>query len=107
MTQLLLSQGANPNVRTTFAEGLRMHPLSWNVYGGHMQNVKLLLEGGANVNLDFDYLIDGKFQKVTVLDVLLDTILGDDPSHAPEQYQQIHRFLLSHGARRYVAEKDL
>lgn len=70
VTSLLLKKGADPNIRSTWEDGLRMHPLSWNVYGGHVDNVKLLLENGANVNADFDSMVD-KAESVTVTDVAL------------------------------------
>ena len=69
VTKYLLEQGADPNIRSTYAEGLRMHPLSWNVYGGHLENIELLLKYGANVNLDFDGM--GGTGAVTALDVTL------------------------------------
>ena len=67
ITELLLHNGADPNIRTSFEKGLRMHPLSWNIYGGHLENVRLLLENGADVNADFDSM--DKNLPVTITDV--------------------------------------
>eukprot|EP00980_Cylindrotheca_fusiformis_P003339 scaffold746_cov123-Cylindrotheca_fusiformis.AAC.27 len=69
VTELLLKNGANPNIRSTWDQGLRMHPLSWNVYGGHVDNVRLLLEYGADPNLDFDSMSENKIP-VTVMDIV-------------------------------------
>lgn len=69
VTSLLLKKGADPNVRSNWEDGLRMHPLSWNVYGGHLENVRLLLENGADVNADFDSM--DKKQPVTITDIAL------------------------------------
>ena len=80
VTTLLLQKGADPNSRSTYEKGLRMHPLSWNVYGGHLMNIKLLLDHGADVNLDFDSM-KGDGMAVTSLDVLLELVQnekGDD-----------------------------
>ena len=72
VTQYILQQGGNPNQRSqNIPQGLRMTPLSWNVYGNHIENVQLLLKAGADVNLDFDYVVNGTIQKVTVFDLLL------------------------------------
>jgi len=86
ITRLLLDKkyNADPNVRTTYEKGLRMHPLSWNVYGGHLQNIQLLLEHGADINLDFDSMVskskpddDDDDTIVTSLDVLLELIQNE------------------------------
>jgi ankyrin repeat protein len=70
VTELLLKKGANPNTRSIWEQGLRMHPLSWNVYGGHVDNVRLLLENGADANLDFDSMTGDKIP-VTAMDIAL------------------------------------
>ena len=54
IARALLQAGADPNVRTTFEQGQRMHPLSWHVFAGNHDIVKLLLDAGANINDDFD-----------------------------------------------------
>lgn len=95
ITSLLLKKGANPNVRSTFDEGLRMHPLSWNVYGGHVGNIQLLLEHGADVNLDFDSM--GKTAApVTSLDILLELLKNEK---GDERFQEIKILFDKYGAK--------
>jgi hypothetical protein len=108
VTQYILQNGGNPNQRSqNIPHGLRMTPLSWNVYGNHIENVQLLLTAGANANLDFDYIIDGTQQKVTVLDLLLYIhgidFRNDHESTADEKeaVRAMHDLLLQHGAQRY------
>lgn len=102
VSQLILKKGGDVNIRSTFDGGLRMHPLSWNVYGGHLQNVRVLLEEGkANVNLDYD----SNGSPVTVLDTVLGIVpeeKSDDPRD--ERWYELKDLLLKHGAKQY---KDL
>ena len=93
VTRLLLEKGANPNVRSTFEQGLRMHPLSWNVYGNHYDNAQLLLEAGADVNADFDLLLGEVLEVVTVLDIVR-MIKGDC-----SDFDKLEALLLQHGAK--------
>ena len=96
ITSYLLQQdGVDPDVRSSFAGGLRMTPLAWNVYGGHVENVHLLLEGGANVNLDFD---DSEGNQITLLDVVDHILDVEDASHLAH-YRAIRNVLLAHGAK--------
>lgn len=80
-----------------------MHPLSWNVYGGHHESVKLLLESGAQVNADVD---SGDGAKITVLDIcdkFLDSNTdGENPQI--ERFQQVRKLLLQHGAKTFAEE---
>jgi len=71
VTKALLEAGADPNVRTTFEQGQRMHPLSWQVYAGNYDIVEVLLDAGARVNDDFDlYPPNAPVQTiVTALDI--------------------------------------
>ena len=48
-----------------------MTPLAWNVYAGHAGIVRSLLDGGADVNADFDLFPDGHpgQRLATVVDV--------------------------------------
>ncbi len=95
VTKILLDKGADPNIRSTYDKGLRMHPLSWNVYGGHLANIELLLENGADVNLDFDsMMVDNA--PVTSLDVLKELLkneAGDD------RFVAIEKVFRKHGAK--------
>jgi hypothetical protein len=95
ITKLLLETGADPNARSTFEKGLRMHPLSWNVYGGHVENIRLLLEYGADVNLDFDSMGQPP-QAVHVLDVLLELRRAEQ---GDERFVEIEMLLKKHGAK--------
>lgn len=109
MTLALLQAGADPNVRSTYEHGLRMHPLSWNVYGGHVKNVQLLLEYGADPNFDVDHMESGA--RETVLDIV-QRILGafdenykdNDSNNEDSRYKafrEIQQLLLKHGAKIY------
>jgi hypothetical protein len=100
VTVAILEAGGDPDIRTTFSEGLRMHPLSWNVYGGHLETAAVLLEGGADVNLDVDGMYNPG-QPVTVLDLIEYTL---DVDHIDKRFQQVKDLLLKFGAKRY---KDL
>jgi hypothetical protein len=95
VTKVLLKKGADPNIRSTFDNGLRMHPLSWNVYGGHLDNIQLLLEAGADVNLDFDSM-KGDGMVVTSLDVLLELLKNE---RGDERFVAIERVLQTYGAK--------
>lgn len=109
VTKRLLEAGADPNVRSDFEQGLRMNPLSWNVYGGHIETARTLLEGGANVNLDFDHMIRPT-EKVTVLDIVASVLQGHEDTEenrsnpAIGNHFQMQDLLLEFGAKRY---KDL
>lgn len=94
VTELLLKKGANPNHRSTWEQGLRMHPLSWNVYGGHVDNVRILLEYGADVNLDFDSMSEDKIP-VTALDI---TVQLRQVEEGDERFSQVEALLRQHGA---------
>jgi ankyrin repeat protein len=107
VTQRILDGGGDPNVRTTFAQGLRMHPLSWNVYGGHVDTARVLLEHGASVNLPVDSM-KNPTEKVTVLDILLDILSVDQeaskasPDPRLGKYYEMKTLLVKHGAKRFV-----
>ena len=72
-----------------------MHPLSWNVYAGHIENIKLLLEYDADVNLDFDSM--GQPPKpVTALDVLYDLQKAEK---GDERFVHLEALLKKNGAK--------
>eukprot|EP00957_Ditylum_brightwellii_P043170 3271547-Ditylum_brightwellii.AAC.1 len=84
-------------------QGLRMHPLSWNVYGGHNEIVRLLLDAGARVNDDFD-LTPITNEKVTVLDIseqLLEN-MGIDPNDTENKFVLTHQLLLEKGGKKFA-----
>lgn len=95
ITELLLQNGADPNIRTSFEKGLRMHPLSWNIYGGHIENIILLLEHDADINLDFDSM-KGDDAIVTSYDVLLE-LIQNVPTD--ERFVEIEKVLKQNGAK--------
>jgi ankyrin repeat protein len=86
--------GANPNARSTFEQGLRMHPLSWNVYGGHIENIRLLLKHGADVNLDFDSMGQPP-EPVNALDVLLELQRAEQ---GDQRFMKMEKLLRDYGA---------
>jgi ankyrin repeat protein len=73
-----------------------MHPLSWNVYGGHIDNIRLLLEYGANVNLDFDSMKPTDYTPTTVLDVVIELTKNEQ---GDERFVIIEKLLRAHGAK--------
>ena len=86
----------DPNVRSNPDVGLRMTPLSWNVYGNHVENCKLLLEYGADVNANFDQAHKGKKEKITVLDLFQLISQG-----AKEEFKELDALLTKYGAKTY------
>ena len=101
VTAVVIKAGGDPNVRSTYENGLRMHPLSWNVYHGNVGTARVLLENGAQVNLDVDHMTNDR--KVTVLDIVEEiienTLEGNPLLH---QYKDMRQLLLSNGAKRYT-----
>jgi ankyrin repeat protein len=95
VTRLLLQKGADPNIRSTYEAGLRMHPLSWNLYGGHAENIELLLKYGADVNLDFDGM-GNPVVAVTPLDVTLQLVQNEE---GDERFTKIEQVLRLHGGK--------
>jgi ankyrin repeat protein len=123
VTELILKAGGDPNVRSTFERGLRMTPLSWNVYAGHVETAEALLTGGASVNMDFDSMRQSDPpQKITVLDVILSIlppekkgeeeaatttakkageIIEEEEEDPLQRHRKMKELLLKHGAKRY------
>lgn len=107
VTKILLEAGADPNVRSTFEYGLRMTPLSWNVYAGHIETARVLLETGkANVNLDFDAMGPAETKRrVTCYDIILE-ILQSFPENQgdarQEAYMDMKALLEEYGAKTFA-----
>jgi len=51
VVEALLLAGADPDARTNGGPFLKMTPLHWMTHGGHVDGMRLLLEHGANPNL--------------------------------------------------------
>ena len=110
IVKTLLEKGADPDIRSTYSEGLRMHPLSWSTYYGRHEIISLLLDYGADPNADFD--LGGKFEndeerKVTALDVvekiLLDMSVDDERKG---EFVETRNVLVKNGALRWTSVKD-
>lgn len=104
VTRYILDKGGDPNIRTTFQQGQRMHPLSWNVYGGHVETARVLLEHGADVNLDVDWLGSMHHDAATPLDLVLDLLPHDEEKQKDprfEKYLQMKALLEEFGAQTY------
>jgi ankyrin repeat protein len=88
---------------------LRMTPLSWNVFGGHLETAKALLDGGAQVNLDVDTTANGNgLRKVTVLDIV--EMITPEPPHPDmkpspkvKKFIDLKAMLIKYGAKKYEA----
>eukprot|EP00977_Amphora_coffeiformis_P006591 scaffold1424_cov168-Amphora_coffeaeformis.AAC.4 len=115
VTRRLLQAGADPNARSTFEFGLRMTPLSWNVYAGHVETARVLLEvGKANVNLDFDAMgpPDGPKHYVTCYDIVLEILKTYEKESQgdarQESFLEMKALLESYGAKTYESiQKDV
>ena len=94
---------ADPNIRTTFAKGLRMHPLSWNVYAGHVDTARVLLEHGADPNLNFDPIASRTedLSPITVMDVVLQLLESDPSGTDPhrDRFRQMKELLEEYNAK--------
>ena len=104
---LLQEYKADPNVRSTHDQGLRMHPLSWNVYAGNVDTAKVLLEHGALVNLDIDAPPNSPDKIITSLDIvttILATETEGEEKPAMEPFRQMKTLLEAYDAKSY---KDL
>jgi ankyrin repeat protein len=101
VSRLIIEKGGDVNIRSEFSAGLRMHPLSWNVYGGHVDNVRVLIEeGNVDVNLDYD---NSKGIPITVLDTVLE-VVPDEKEIIPdlERFYLLKALLKQNGAKRYI-----
>ena len=107
IVKLLLDVGADPDIRSNWEQGLRMHPLAWNTFYGRHDIIELLLKAGADVNADFDLGTsdeNGNAQKATVLDVVEQILLnGLDGSEDKERFIKTRNILVKNGAVRFVS----
>jgi len=109
-TRLVLELGANPNIRSTFEKGLKMHPLSWNVYGAHVDNAQLLIKYGADINAPVEKMATGgrgEGELVTVLDIIDDILEGrkeaiSTDNNGSDQYVEMRNLLTANGAKRFI-----
>jgi hypothetical protein len=107
IVKTLLEQGANPDVRSSWTEGLRMHPLSWSAFYGRHEIIELLLEYGADIEADFDLggsknEKTGEFTKVTVLDVVEKILASEVDDEQRMRFAMTRNVLMKHGAVRYA-----
>lgn len=100
IAKLILDAGGDPNIRTKWADGLRMHPLSWNTFYGRHEIIELLLQYGADVNSDFN--LNDREKKTVVLDVVEQILMGGEDKEENERFVQTRNILVKHGAVRYA-----
>jgi ankyrin repeat protein len=108
-TALLLERGADPNVRSTFAKGLRMTPLAWNAYAGNVATLQVLLDhSDILVNLDFDAMgaATDPPRKVTAYDVASEILdqFGEEDQADPryQSYADTKELLKRYGGQRFA-----
>jgi hypothetical protein len=79
-----------------------MTPLSWHVYAGSYETVKLLLDNGAEVNMVFD--LDETRKQVTVRDISSQLAKSKDDNEEPDPsdvFVKTHELLISREAKIY------
>jgi len=64
--EVLLANGAKPNLRATAEKSLQMTPLTWCAYAGYTEAVKALLAGGADAN---QVVLKEDGSRLTALDI--------------------------------------
>ena len=77
-----------------------MHPLSWNVYGGHYKSAILLLDAGADIDADFDKSMEEDI-KLTVLDVAEEIASQQTDQTEQNPFVQTSKLLKERGAKKY------
>ena len=90
IVKMLINAKADPNARAFGPKSLRMHPLSWCVFGGFLEASEVLIENGADVNAVFE---NEAGDSITVMDVCAK--IGKDWDYLADG-------LSKHGARRYA-----
>jgi len=107
VTRALMKAGVDPNIVSHMMdepedEPIKMHALSWHVFGGHVKSAELLLDHGADPNQLLDSL-DGDQKRVTVLD-MLDQLLEEEAAEASEDeiapFKEMRDMLVKRGAKR-------
>ena len=78
-----------------------MTPLSWYTYGGNYEIVKLLLDNGADVNADFEYVF-GSNEKITALDVILRLLEHHGDKEEPDEFTATKELLISRGGKKFA-----
>jgi len=103
IAKFLLEKGADPDIRSEWEAGLRMHPLSWNTFYGRADIIELLLKHGADVNADFDMGGGDEAEKVTVLDVVEQILINSQEGEDKERFIKARNVLVKNGAMRYAS----
>mmetsp|Transcript_55877 Transcript_55877/g.118832 ORF Transcript_55877/g.118832 Transcript_55877/m.118832 type:complete len:198 (-) Transcript_55877:456-1049(-) len=101
VAKLLLEKGADPDIRSEWESGLRMHPLSWNTFYGRSEIIELLLKHGADVNADFDSAQGGN--KLTVLDVVEQILMSSENDDDKKRFIETRNILVKNGAMRFAS----
>lgn len=78
-------------------KGLRMTPLSWHVYGGNYDIVKLLISHGAEINADFDDSLESSL-KITATDIASNLWRKDES----DDFTRTLDLLISKGGKKYA-----
>lgn len=103
IAKFLLEKGADPDIRSGWEAGLRMHPLSWNTFYGRADIIELLLKHGADVNADFDMGAGDEAEKVTVLDVVEQILINSQEGEDKERFIKARNVLVKNDAMRYAS----
>ncbi len=84
-----------------------MVPLAWHVYSGNYDIVKLLLDNGAEINLDFD--LDESGRKGTALDVstLLTKNKDEQVGGRDALFVRVHKLLIERGGKAFNELNEL
>ncbi len=77
-----------------------MTPLAWHVYAGNLDIVRLLLDNGADINLEFD--LDESGKKGTVMNVSTMLNKSKDPqNNKDDPFVKVHELLIERGGKTY------